>query len=155
MASLSRIASRYSLRQVLTAPYVALVLLLTVTLGSLSYLAGSRAVDAVSMNHLREIVGRIGQAVDRHIVGSGAVLEAAFPEGIFAPKSLTSELDELRTRFWIATSLHRDPNNYVYYGNEQGQFLGLYRHSETEGELRFKELEGDTRTLFRFTGIDG
>ncbi len=155
MGTLSRIASRYSLRQVLTAPYVVLVLLLTVTLGSLSYLAGSRAVDAVSMNHLREIVGRIGQAVDRHIVGSGAVLEAAFPEGMSAPRSLTSDLDELRTRFWIATSLHRDPNNYVYYGNEQGQFIGLYRHSESEGELRFKQFEGETRTIFRFTGIDG
>ncbi|MCB1906199.1 MAG: GGDEF domain-containing protein [Rhodocyclaceae bacterium] len=121
----------------------------------MSYIAGSRAVDAVSVTHLREMVGRIGQAVDRHIVGSAAVLEAAFPEGVHAPRSLTSDLDELRTRFWIATSLHRDPNNYVYYGNQQGQFIGLYRHSEHEAELRFKEAAGDTRTIFRFSGIDG
>ena len=155
MGHLSRIASRYSLRQVLTAPYVVLVLVLTLALGAMSYIAGSRAVDAVSVTHLREIVGRIAQAVDRHIVGSAAVLEAAFPEGVHAPQSLTSDLDELRTRFWIATSLHRDPNNYVYYGNQQGQFIGLYRHSEHEAELRFKEAAGDTRTIFRFIGIDG
>ena len=155
MGHLSRIASRYSLRQVLTAPYVVLVLVLTLALGAMSYIAGSRAVDAVSVTHLREIVGRIAQAVDRHIVGSAAVLEAAFPEGVHAPDSLTSELDELRTRFWIATSLHRDPNNYVYFGNQQGQFIGLYRHSEHEAELRFKEAAGDTRTIFRFIGIDG
>ncbi|MCB1956394.1 MAG: diguanylate cyclase [Rhodocyclaceae bacterium] len=155
MGQFSQIASRFSLRQVLTAPYVALVLLLTATLGSLSYLAGASAVDAVSKDHLREIVGRIGQAVDRHIVGSGAVLEAAFPEGMAAPESLVSELDELRTRFWIATSLHRDPNNYVYFGNEQGQFIGLYRHSQEDAELRFKQFEGESRTLFKFHGIDG
>ena len=155
MGHLSRIASKYSLRQVLTAPYVVLVLVLTLALGAMSYFAGSRAVDAVSVTHLREIVGRIAQAVDRHIVGSAAVLEAAFPEGVHAPESLTSELDELRTRFWIATSLHRDPNNYVYFGNQQGQFIGLYRHSEHEAELRFKEAAGDTRTIFRFIGIDG
>jgi len=88
-------------------------------------------------------------------VGSGAVLEAAFPEGMAAPESLVSELDELRTRFWIATSLHRDPNNYVYFGNEQGQFIGLYRHSQEDAELRFKQFEGESRTLFKFHGIDG
>lgn len=155
MSLISRVTSRLSLRQLLTVPYVVLVSLLTILLGTLSYLAGSQAVDAVSHNHLREVVGRIGQAVDRHIVGSGAVLEAAFPEGIAAPASMASELDELRTRFWVATSLHRDPNNYVYYGNREGQFIGLYRLSDEDAELRFKQFEGETRTLFRYRGIGG
>lgn len=155
MAAPERFSSRLTLRQILTLPYVLLVVLLTVSLGAVSYLAGSQAVDALSRNHLREMVGRIGQAVDRHIVGSGAVLEAAFPDGMAAPGSLASELDELRTRFWIATSLHRDPNNYVYYGNQAGQFIGLYRHSEDQAELRFKQFEGEARTIFRYRGIGG
>lgn len=146
---------RLSLRQVLTIPYVVFVLALALTIGGLSYIAGSRAVDTVSANLLLETVGRIGQAVDRHIVGSGAVLEAAFPDGMPAQPSIDQDIQNLRTRFWIATSLHLDPNNYVYYGNRLGQGIGLYRHSRTEGELRIKLQPEEMRSYYRFTGIDG
>ena len=127
---------RLSLRQVLTIPYVVLVLALALTIVGLSYFAGSRAVDTVSSHLLMETVGRIGQAVDRHIMGSGAVLEAAFPDGMPANPTIDADVQSLRTRFWIATSLHTDPNNYVYYGNRYGQGFGLFRHSKSEGELR-------------------
>ncbi len=152
-----RITSRFSLslRQILTIPYVVLVLVLAVTIGALSYSAGSQAVDKVSEHLLLETVGRIGQAVDRHIVGSGAVLEAAFPDGMAAPEAIDADLDNLRTRFWIATSLHLDPNNYVYYGNRHGQGIGLYRYSRIDGELRVKFKPQENRAFYRFTGIDG
>lgn len=146
---------RLSLRQVLTIPYVALVLALALTIVGLSYVAGSRAVDTVSSHLLLETVGRIGQSVDRHILGSGAVLEAAFPDGMPVSPTIDGDVETLRTRFWIATSLHLDPNNYVYYGNRLGQGIGLYRHSRTEGELRIKLKPEDMRTFYRFTGIDG
>ncbi len=146
---------RLSLRQVLTIPYVVLVIALALTIVGLSYSAGSRAVDAVSSHLLTETVGRIGQTVDRHIMGSGAVLEAAFPDGMPASANIDADLQALRTRFWIATSLHTDPNNYVYYGNRQGQGIGLFRLSSTEGELRIKLNAPDKRTFYRFTGING
>jgi len=146
---------RLSLRLSLTLPFVALVLGVALSIGALSYRAGSQAVDTVADNLLLETAARIGQAVDRHVVGSGAVLEAAFPNGMAVPATLDAELGELRGRFWIATSLHLDPNNYVYYGNRQGQFFGLWRHSVEEGELRIK-LKGDaTRGFQRFSGING
>ena len=147
--------NRLSLRQVLTIPYVALVLVLAIVIGALSYYAGSNAVDKVSQHLLIETVGRIGQAVDRHIVGSGAVLEAAFPDGMAAPASIDDEMEALRTRFWIATSLHLDPNNYVYYGNRMGQAIGLYRHSRKDGELRVKLKPEENRDFYRFSGING
>lgn len=146
---------RLSLRQVLTIPYVVLVLALALTIVGLSYFAGSRAVDAVSSHLLLETVGRIGQAVDRHIMGSGAVLEAAFPDGMPTGPSIDADVQSLRTRFWIATSLHTDPNNYVYYGNRHGQGIGLFRRSRTEGELRIKLQPQDLRSYYRFTGIGG
>ncbi len=146
---------RLSLRQVLTIPYVALVLALALTIIGLSYVAGSRAVEEVSSHLLLETVGRIGQAVDRHIVGSGAVLEAAFPDGMPVASSIDQDIENLRTRFWIATSLHLDPNNYVYFGNRVGQAFGVYRHSLTEGELRIKLKAADPRAFYRFTGING
>ena len=144
-----------SLRLVLTIPYVVLLLAVALAIVVLSYLAGVRAVDTVSSQLLLEKASRIGQAVDRHIVGSGAALEAAFPEGMAVPPLIDAELDILRNRFWIATSLHLDPNNYVYYGNRQGQVFGLYKRSLTEGELRMKLLADENRAFYRFTGIAG
>lgn len=144
-----------SLRLVLTVPYVVLVIGLAVAIGILSYQAGSRAIDTLTGQLLLETVGRITQAVDRHIIGSGAVLESAFPDGMPAPRTIESDLENLRTRFWIATSLHTDPNNYVYYGNEAGQGLGLYRHSPNGAELRMKLQASERRTIFHYEGIDG
>lgn len=144
-----------SLRFVLIVPYVALVLGLAAVIGILSYLTGSRAIVVVSEHMLLEAAGRIGQAVDRHIIGSGATLEAAFPDGMPAQPDIGTDLQNLRTRFWIATSLHIDPNNYVYYGNRSGQGIGLYRHSLQEGELRLKLRADEMRSRYRFTGING
>jgi len=123
----------FSLRLVLIVPYVVLVIGLAIAIGMLSYSAGSQAVATVSSHLLLETVGRIAQAVDRHIVGSSAVLETAFPTGVPAPQSIESDFHEIRSRFWVATTLHTDPNNYVYFGNEAGQGLGLFRHTADEG----------------------
>jgi diguanylate cyclase (GGDEF)-like protein len=152
---MNRFFRAISLRVALIVPYVALVLGLAVAIGILSYIAGSKAVLIVSEHLLHETVGRIGQAVDRHIVGSGAVLETAFPAGMPAKPDIRDDLDELRTRFWIATSLHTDLNNYVYYGNRSGQHIGVYRRSPEEGELRLKVKADEFRAHYSFTGIDG
>lgn len=144
-----------SLRQLLTVPYVVLVLLLALLVGLLSYRAGRTAVDSLSEQLLGETVGRIAQAVEKHVFGSGAVLDVAFPAGITAPPRLSEEVDVLRTRFWQATSVHRELNNYAYYGDEQGHFFGLWRDSETDAQLRLRTQGEGPRTLYRFSGIHG
>ena len=150
-----RISKRISLRRLLTLPYAALIIGVAVLIGALSYRTGSHAVDTMSDQLLLETVARIGQAVDRHVVGSGAVLEAAFPNGMPAPEKIDAVQAELRTRFWIATSLHLDPNNYVYYGTRQGQFFGLWRFSQQEAELRIKLQPDAPRAIRHFSGING
>lgn len=147
--------SRLSLAWLLTIPYVALVVGLALTIAALSYQVASHAIDTVSDRLLGETVQRIGQAVERHVVGSSAVLEAAFPRGMAAPADIRTELGPLRTRLWIATTLHRDPNNYAYYGNRQGQFAGLWRFSDSEAEWRVKVDANEPRTFYRFPDIDG
>ena len=147
--------SRLTLRTQLTLPFVVLVLALAALLSLLSYRAGKAAVDNLSGQLLVETVNRIAQAVDRHVAGSAAVLEAAFPRGVPAPTSLQGELADLRTRFWLATSVHRDPNNYAYYGNRQGHFFGLWRFSDTEAELRLRTEGAGPREIYRFSGIAG
>lgn len=145
----------FTLRSVLIFPYVALVVALAVAIGTLSYLTGGHAVLTVSEHLLKETVSRISQAVDRHVVGSMATLEAAFPNGMLAPVTIESDFKNIRTRFWIATSLHIDPNNYVYYGNKAGQAIGLFRHSFEKGELRIKYKAEEHRSKYQIDGING
>ncbi|WP_313951885.1 diguanylate cyclase domain-containing protein [Accumulibacter sp.] len=144
-----------SLRQMLTMPYVVLVVALAAAIGGLSYSAGRVAVDTLSNQLLSETVYRIAQAAERHVFGASAVLETAFPNGVAAPENIKDDLANLRTRFWLATSVHRDPNNYAYYGSRTGQFFGLWRHSETDAELRLRTRGEGPRTIYRFSGIDG
>ncbi len=144
-----------SLRQMLTMPYVVLVLLLAAAIGGLSYSAGRVAVDTLSNQLLSEMVYRIAQAAERHVFGASAVLETAFPTGVAAPANLNDDLEALRTRFWLATSVHRDPNNYAYYGDRSGRFFGLWRHSESDAELRLRSAGDGPRTIYRFSGIGG
>ena len=144
-----------SLRTVLIFPYVTLVVILAVAIGALSYQTGSQAVRTVSEHLLHETVDRIGQAIDRHVVGSVATLEAAFPNGMLAPEAIEADFEDIITRFWIATSLHIDPNNYVYYGNQEGQAIGLYRRSFEEGQLRVKYFPEEHRKRYRIAGING
>ena len=144
-----------TLRQMLTIPYVVLVLIAASAIGLLSYLAGQNAVNTLSDYLLKETVSRIAQAVDRHIAGSEAVLETAFPKDIPSPTSVSDDLDTLRTRLWLATSIHRNPNNYAYYGNKSGQFIGLYRFSETEAELRLRTDGDSPRSIYQFSRIHG
>ena len=145
----------FSLKTVLICPYVALVLGLALAIGFLSYSAGSKAVNTVSEHLLHETVSRISQAVDRHVVGSVATLKTAFPEGMLAPDNIEDDFSNILTRLWIATSLHTDPNNYVYYGNLKGQAIGLYRLAEDAGELRIKYRVGEHRQRFLIKGSEG
>ena len=150
-----KLFSSFTLRQWLTIPFTVLMFSVAVLIGALSYFTGSQAVDTISKHLLQETVARIGQAVDRHVVGSAAVLEAAFPNGMAAPESIDADLAALRTRFWIATSLHTDPNNYVYYGNRKGQGFGLWRFNQQDAELRYKLQADQPRKFSRFSGING
>ncbi len=150
-----RTRSAWSLRKMLILPSAALVVVVAAVIGWLSYTAGREAVDVVAKRLLLETRGRIGQAVERHVVGSRAVLEAAFPDGMPMPDAIESELPALRHRFWIATSLHTDPNDYVYYGTRSGQFFGVKRLSSSEAEVRLKTSPTQLRRITRFAGIDG
>ncbi|MBW8756400.1 MAG: diguanylate cyclase [Burkholderiales bacterium] len=147
--------SRLPLRALLTLPYLVLVLGTAIVIGVLSYAAGRDTVDDLSGQLLTETVHRIEQAVEGHVSGSAAVLEVAFPKGIPAPESIAAELPALRERFWLATSVHRDPNNYAYYGDRDGRFIGLWRASENDAELRLRTEGTGPRSLYHYSGIAG
>ncbi|SFG73433.1 sensor domain-containing diguanylate cyclase [Neptunomonas qingdaonensis] len=144
-----------SLKATLIFPYVFLIILLTITIGLLSYWAGSNTVSRLSERLSLEMVERIGQAVDHHMYGSSAVLEAAFPVGLTASDDISSDLNAMRTRFWTATTLHTDPNDYVYYGNIAGQAYGLKRLNDKTAEIRIKTDALEPRRYFHLSSING
>ena len=146
---------RIPLHQMLTVPYVVLVLLVAAVIGLLSYRAAQDAVDVLADQVLSETVNRIAQAVDKHIAGSEAVLETAFPRDFAGPAAIQNDLDAMRTRFWLATNVHRNPNNYAYYGNRAGQFFGLWRYSDTEAELRVRTDPVSPRSFYRLATFRG
>jgi diguanylate cyclase (GGDEF)-like protein len=150
-----KLLSRLPLRALLTLPYLVLVSGTAIVIGVLSYAAGRDTVDDLSGQLLTETVHRIEQAVEGHVSGSAAVLEVAFPKGIAAPDSIAAELPALRERFWLATSVHRDPNNYAYYGDRDGRFIGLWRSSENDAELRLRTEGTGPRSLYHYSGIAG
>ena len=146
--------SRFSLRQWLTLPYVALVVGVATLIGTLSYRTGSEVVDTLSNNLLLETVARIEQAVDRHLLGSAAVLETAFPQGMTTTADLAQDEAALRTRFWAATALYPDPNNLVYYGNEAGQTLAMFRRGPAQAEWRVRWGPSRPRLTYAVDAID-
>lgn len=144
-----------SLRVSLILPYVLLIALAAAALGGVSYWAASRNIGLFSDQYMRAVASRIVQAVHFHVHGSASVLEAAFPEGVPVQADLSSDLDNLRTRFWVATSMFTNPNNYVYYGNQAGQSIALKRLSEKTVELRLKLRPELHRLYYRYQGISG
>ncbi len=143
-----------SLTLSLVLPFVMLIALLTGVLGVLWYWTGSKTVSTLSQQLMVEMAERISQAVDRHIFSSRTVIEAAFPEGLAAPERLESELPALRSRMWAATSLSGENGDYVYYGNRDGQAIGLLRKSGQQAELRLKLQAGDHRSIYALPGIN-
>ncbi len=150
-----KLFSYLSLRQWLTLPYIVLIVLLTGLIASLSYLTGRDAVQSVTTQLLSEKVARIDQAITAHISASASVLDVAFPAQVAAPNQIDAALGQLRARFWIATDIHRDPNNYVYYGNNLGQFFGLFRLNANQAQIRQKLVANQPRQFMDAIGSDG
>lgn len=145
----------HSLKFSLTLPYALLIAAATLMTSGVSYWVGSRSISELSEQLMGEMVGRIGQAVHHHVYGSGAVLEAAFPDGMPAPRDIGTEHPALLARFWAATSLHANPNDFVYYGNQRGQMYGLKRLSRDEAHVRLQLKPGEHHAIYQVQGIQG
>jgi diguanylate cyclase (GGDEF)-like protein len=147
--------SSSSLARVLVLPFVVLIIVLSLLIGMLSYSAGSRAVVSVAEQMLNQTADRIALTVQRHVDGATEVLESALPRDMPVVADVSADLDGLRARFWSATSMHPGLSNYVFYGNSQGDFVGLFRHGAGEAELRVKLAAQDYRSAYSVQGIRG
>ncbi len=143
-----------SLRAALTVPYVALTLVLAIAISFISYWAGKSAVEQLSGRLLVDVVQRVSQAVDRHLLGSRVALEAVLPKTGGVHGQGVPNFEELQRRMSVATSLHTNPNNYIYYGNRNGQFVGVNRLDESSVEVRIKTDVKDARQFFHVSAAN-
>jgi diguanylate cyclase (GGDEF)-like protein len=143
-----------SLRSALTIPYVVLTLALAAIIALLSYWAGLKAVESLSTALLVDTVQRVSQAVDRHLVGSLVVLDAALPRAGGVHSTALPELPEIERRLSVANALHVDPNSYIFFGNRSGQFVGVDRVSDQLVEVRIKTNEKEPRQIFHVSNAN-
>jgi diguanylate cyclase (GGDEF)-like protein len=149
------ITFRWSLRSVLTVPYVVLVTVLALTIAGLSYQTGSEATQTIASSLLKETAARIGLAVEKHLLSSAMILDTAFPSGLTVNPITDQDIPNLRSRFWVATALSNDAKSYMYYGNRSGQAYGIKRLGGDDAEMRIKLKADQTRDFYRFSGLQG
>ncbi|WP_026350110.1 diguanylate cyclase domain-containing protein [Bordetella sp. FB-8] len=146
---------RSSLRLSLILPFVVLISVLTGVLGVLWYWTESMTVSGLSKQLMAQMTDRIAQAIGQDVRYSGAVLEAAFPEGLPEAADIGSDLSGLQKRLWTAASLRATVYSPVYYGNIAGQSIGLLRKDGNHAEIRLNTQPGQPRQRFSLDGITG
>lgn len=143
-----------SLRAALLVPFVGVVVLVAASISALSYYTGLKAVDQLSQQLLLDLSNRVAQATTKHLAASSVALNAVaptLPHGALDqhPASLAPvTLLGFEQRMWIATNLFDEGRAYVYYGANNGEFVGLHRDKKGRFELRIREGNATGRTAY-------
>lgn len=133
--------STLSLRQQVILPFVVLVICVSLCIGWVSIRAGENTVSDLTHRVLLETTGRIGDATERTLGGAVIALEAVAPdpEDLPRPTSFPDDFKTLEQRFWDASGLFRTVNSTVYFGGEDGRFIGVNRENKDNVMLFLRE----------------
>lgn len=133
--------SRLPLRALLTLPYIALLVLLTATVGWLSYRAGSEAVSDMA-KRLNDAIGeRIQEATTAYLANWRYTLAAAAGGSGSSSESTVADIER---ELWAAGSLSSIADNYVYFAAPDGRFVGVQRRADGPALLKLRE-QADAR----------
>ncbi|MFZ6753952.1 diguanylate cyclase [Undibacterium sp. Dicai25W] len=147
--------SRSSLRRELVVPITAVVIGVAVAIGWVSMKAGSDAVFSLTQRVLVDMVSRINVATEKHLDGALTALESIAPSSAHMPKEhhFNPDLQVLEDKFWTASGLFMDMNNYVYFGGKDGSFLGVYRISQSDVQLFLRSANDQRRSVYQVSGV--
>ncbi|MBC3862399.1 diguanylate cyclase [Undibacterium jejuense] len=147
--------SRSSLRRELVVPITAVVIGVAVAIGWVSMKAGSDAVFSLTQRVLVDMVSRINVATEKHLDGALTALESIAPSSAHMPKEhhFNPDLQVLEDKFWTASGLFMDMNNYVYFGGKDGSFLGVYRISQSDVQLFLRSPIDQRRSVYQVSGV--
>lgn len=143
--------SRSSLRRELVIPITVLVIGVSAAIGWVSMKAGTDAVYTLTQRILVDMVNRINHATEKHLDGALIALESVAPSVTNVPKeqAFSTDMKILEEKFWAASGLFMDVNNYVYFGGNDGRFVGVYRISNGVVQLFWREPEWSKRLVYR------
>lgn len=147
-----------SLRAALLIPFVGVVVLVALSISLLSYQTGLKAVDELSEQLLLDISNRVTQATSRHLAASSVVLNAVAPDDAASGKTprhadlVPVTLSDFEHRMWIASNLFPAEEGYLYYGSHAGEFVGLNRDVAGNYEIRWREGDAPSRTIYATQG---
>ncbi|HEY8606526.1 MAG TPA: diguanylate cyclase [Noviherbaspirillum sp.] len=142
--------TKSSLRRQLVLPYVLLVIFVSTAIGWVSYQAGEEAVDTLSRRILADTVQRISASTEEHLSRALVALHSIDPDPatLPEPQPFSDDLSRLESRFWVASGLFMDINNYVYFGGADGRFIGVNRVSKDLVELYRRDPGAARRSVY-------
>ncbi|MBI3286128.1 MAG: diguanylate cyclase [Burkholderiales bacterium] len=143
--------SRSSLRRELVIPITVLVIGVSAAIGWVSMKAGTDAVHTLTERILLDMVNRINSATEKHLDGALTALESVAPSTVHIPKEqpFSTNMLALEEKFWAASGLFMDVNNYVYFGGKDGRFVGVYRISRDVVQLFWREPDWTSRLVYK------
>jgi hypothetical protein len=148
-----------SLQRVFILPFVLLMLCLAATIGWVLYRAGEDATDVLSRKALTDMLRSVNAATERHMLSANTTLRAVAPEPVISANSagrivlpFPEDLSLLEDRFWVATGLFPEVTRYVYFGAEDGRFIGVNRVRQNAFELRLREKGDQLRRVYSMAG---
>lgn len=144
-----------SLKVSLILPYVLLVIIVSLALSSTYYWSAKRNIGEFSQRYTREVASRTSQSISFRLKNSDAVLASAFPENVSNNMDISVHFRELRTRFWVATSISNNAHGNVYYVNEKGQSIALKRLDDRKARFTVRLNAEQPRVHYHYRGMYG
>ena len=147
--------NKSSLRRELVIPITVLVIGVSAAIGWVSMKAGSDAVHTLTKRILVDMATRINLLTEKHLDGAITALESVAPSVEHLPQTqaFSPDMHQLESKFWAASGLFMDVNNYVYFGGTDGRFVGVYRVSREDVQLLWREPGAAKRQVYRVKTI--
>jgi len=141
------------LRTLLTVPFVLLILVPALIIAGTSLYTGLQAVDVLSRQLMDDISARVGQAAVHQLEEAAVALRATFPnveDNHNASLELFADDERLERKLFELTGGTRT-TGYVYFGRENGSFVGVDRGhpgGRAAAIVRLQEAGGKPRTIY-------
>ncbi|MCF2151510.1 HAMP domain-containing protein [Desmonostoc muscorum LEGE 12446] len=129
-------SKKFRLRTVLIVPFIIPIIASTALVGWFSFRNGQQAIDDLAIQLNGEISARIKQHVLDYLNKSYNVLKLT-DAGIQSGNLKLDDFKGLQRYFWQVVR-HNGLENYLYFGNEQSEFVGVERLEDETVQLRIR-----------------
>ncbi len=144
-----------SLRQQLILPFISMVAFVALAIGWVSFQATSEAVGALTQRVLLDMAYRVSGMTGNYLaeVRAAVVTMRSETEAPTGSPAFSDNLALLEEQFWSVSSSARSSGlgKYVYYGGEDGRFVGVNRIDQDFVELYLRKAGEPRRSVYAIT----